>query len=46
MAKSKGKVLLELENNNNKLKRVFEAVEYEGLPLLSYEACRLCKYAV
>jgi len=39
MTKSKGKVLLELENNNIKLKRVFEVVQYEGLPLLSYEAC-------
>jgi len=32
-------VTLELENNNIKLNRQFEVVEYEELPLLSYEAC-------
>jgi len=39
ITKSKGKVILELENNKIKLYKLFEIVEYEGLPLLSYEAC-------
>lgn len=37
MTKSKGRVSLEQENNNIKLKRLFKVVEYKGLPLLSCE---------
>ncbi|KAL4104445.1 hypothetical protein QTP88_019746 [Uroleucon formosanum] len=39
-----GKVTLELENNKIKLYRLFEVVEYEGLPLLNYEACVSMQY--
>jgi hypothetical protein len=44
LTKSKGSVLIKLENNNIKLKRMFEVVEYKGLPLLSYEACVRMEY--
>lgn len=44
ITKSKGRVTLELENNKIKLYRVFEVVGYEGLPLLSYEACVSLQY--
>ncbi|KAL4113758.1 hypothetical protein QTP88_017331 [Uroleucon formosanum] len=44
ITKFKGKVILELENNKIKLYRLFEVVEYEGLSLLSYEACVSMQY--
>jgi len=42
--KSKGNIEIELESNDLKIKRVFEVVEYVGLPLLSYEACVNMKF--
>jgi len=37
--KSKRNIEIELESNDLKIKRIFEVVEYVGLPLLSYEPC-------
>ncbi|KAL4098278.1 hypothetical protein QTP88_022916 [Uroleucon formosanum] len=39
--KSKGSTVIKLVNKGKKIKRVFEVVEYDGLPLLSFEACFL-----
>ncbi|XP_050533909.1 uncharacterized protein K02A2.6-like [Daktulosphaira vitifoliae] len=44
LTKSNGKVLVELKNGYYKCNRVFEIVNYEGLPLLSYEACIALNY--
>jgi len=41
---SKGNTLFELEHKGKKIKRVFEVVDYDGLPLLSFEACLTLNY--
>lgn len=41
---SKCSITLEIKNENEKMKTRFEVVEYQGLPLLSYEACVNMKY--
>ncbi|XP_050065984.1 uncharacterized protein LOC126555061, partial [Aphis gossypii] len=41
---SKGNTLIELINKGKKIKRVFEVVDYDGLPLLSFEACVTLNY--
>lgn len=42
--KSKGSTVIKLVNKGKKIKRVFEVVEYDGLPLLSFEACVTLNY--
>lgn len=46
MARFKGSVLVDLNNDWVKYKRLFEVVEYEGIPLLSHETCGSFKYNI
>ncbi|VVC25228.1 Reverse transcriptase domain [Cinara cedri] len=44
LMRSKENILIKLRNSNYKCNKVFEVVDYNGLPLLSYEACIALNY--